>query len=405
MKRRVVIDVSNLTIHDRKFIRTGIQEVLYRTLMSFARIRGEFAGVETVLLSHMPKRFGSRFTESTATPYAPTPVDILEQVERDLGLTSHETWGYDLKAEGYHLTPERIVELTRAADHVHFQALVDIGPLCARLSADGARKPRFSMTIYDLIPMQFPEYCDNRIAAWYQGAYLPNVARYVDNAICISRNTAIDVLGSPVTGRIPRVTVLPLPFEFPAGPRPQEDPLAPLGLSEGGYILFLGSLEPRKNFMGLLHGFEAYHSFPGAKPLKLVLVGATGWKNEEMDARIAASPAAHRVVKTGYVEDAELDVLMRRAAAVSMLSFYEGYGLPVAQAFSKGTAVITTVGSSLPEACNGQGIFVDPVDPISVACGIRLASERKGNGPLPPALDNWTWDNYARGLMGAILAS
>jgi glycosyltransferase involved in cell wall biosynthesis len=97
------------------------------------------------------------------------------------------------------------------------------------------------------------------------------------------------------------------------------------------------------------------------------------------------------------LSDAQLKRLIQGGVALAMLSHYEGYGLPIAQAFSLGTPVITTLGSSLPEACSGEGIFVEPSDPFSVSAGIWAAL--KTHQKPTERLKKWTWENYARNLL------
>jgi glycosyltransferase involved in cell wall biosynthesis len=259
------------------------------------------------------------------------------------------------------------------------------------------------MTIHDIAPVLFPEYCDHGLARWFASTYLPGIARHVQHAVCVSRNTALDLLAYPTTQNIPRVSALPLPFDLGIKNNGGLDPeiLERFGLRRKNYLIFLGSLEPRKNFPALLKGFETFLNLhPG--DFKMVMVGQTGWKNDETEKRIRLSPFSNQIVRTGYLSDQELSWLLENAAALGMISHYEGYGLPVAQAFSKGVPVLTTLGSSLPEACLGRGIFVDPEDPFSVAGGIQEILLGKRPMPNTEAVATRTWENYARNLIPII---
>ena len=107
---------------------------------------------------------------------------------------------------------------------------------------------------------------------------------------------------------------------------------------------------------------------------------------------------AGQIVRTGYLADPELHQLMHEACALMMLPIYEGFGLPVAQARSIGLPVITTLGSSLPEACEWQGIFVDAWDETSVSAGIAQALLKKRTSS--PEVKSWM--DYTRGLLELI---
>jgi glycosyltransferase involved in cell wall biosynthesis len=182
------------------------------------------------------------------------------------------------------------------------------------------------------------------------------------------------------------------------------------GLASEEYLLFLGSLEPRKYFDAVLAGYETYRKFSPSSRVKLVMAGGTGWKNFQLEKKIRSSPWAGEIVRTGYVSDSELCELMDHTLALMMISQYEGYGLPVAQAFSRGRPVITSLGSSLPEACGGEGIFVEPYDPFSVCAGIQRAllqpllqkDSEVRRQRISQQVQGWTWRNYARELLGLI---
>ena len=397
-KKRVVIDVSNLSIHAKKFIKTGIQEVIYKTLISVVPLRQEFPDLEILLLPQLPRRFGNALTGVTTVPYPSPPRFVLELIEKELDLPSQEVWGIDLRARGYVIPEPELLELYKSADRVHIQGLANVGPL-----AEVIQCPSLSMTIYDLIPVIYPEYCPDGIPRWYAKDYLPSVGKHVKHAVCISRNTALDLLANPLTATIPKVSVLPLPFELNSHESPHPGLLSKWDLDGTPYLVYLGSLEPRKNFDALLDGFVTFRRQQGERSrLKLVLIGSTGWKNALIEKRIRRSEFSQDIVATGYLTDADLAQVIRSSAGLAMLSQYEGYGLPVAQAYSLGVPVITTYGSSLPEACGSRGIFVEPSDPYSVAGGIAVAL---GTGPgrgVPDALAGWSWSGYARNLIGAM---
>lgn len=130
----------------------------------------------------------------------------------------------------------------------------------------------------------------------------------------------------------------------------------------GKYMLFVSTLEPRKNVEGLV---KAYRSLPPKlrTEVSLVLVGGRGWRDDNIrtainDARIAGD----RVVLPGYVAAEDLPALYSGAETFVFPSHYEGFGLPVLEAMSCGTPVITANNSSLPEAGGSAALYIDADD-------------------------------------------
>lgn len=167
------------------------------------------------------------------------------------------------------------------------------------------------------------------------------------------------------------------------------------------YLLFVGSLQPRKNIEGLLTalatGVIAKHP-----DLKMVIVGPQGWLAGGIDKICAQYPLLNdMVVFTGRVDDATLRLLYNNCAIVTYIPFYEGFGLPVLEAMSCGAPVITSNVTSLPEVGGDAVRYVDPRDISGIAGSIcemvsdlslRKSMAEKG---LKQAM-NFSWDETAR---------
>ena len=140
------------------------------------------------------------------------------------------------------------------------------------------------------------------------------------------------------------------------------------------YVLWVGTVEPRKNLPRLLQAFAAV---PG--DAELVLVGPKGW-NEELGARLAELPAGvrGRVRVLGFVPFEDLGPLYAGAAAFCFPSLLEGFGFPVVEAMAQGTPVVTSLGTSTEEIAGDAGLLVDPldVDAIAGALGRVLGDEQ-----------------------------
>jgi glycosyltransferase involved in cell wall biosynthesis len=141
---------------------------------------------------------------------------------------------------------------------------------------------------------------------------------------------------------------------------------------EGGYLLYLGTLEPRKNVPALL---ESYAQLRKAhqRTEKLVLAGAKGWLYNEIFERVQALGLTADVLFPGFVSDAEQILWYKGASAFVYPSLYEGFGFPVSEALACGIPVVTSNVSSLPEAGAGLALTVDPGDSDALTAAIYRA--------------------------------
>ncbi|HEY5275207.1 MAG TPA: glycosyltransferase family 1 protein [Coriobacteriia bacterium] len=151
--------------------------------------------------------------------------------------------------------------------------------------------------------------------------------------------------------------------------------LQQLRLLDRPYVLSIATLEPRKNLVRLIHAFELLAE---SKPdLRLVLLGARGWKWRSIEDAIEASPHRDRIVVPGYVSDLKRQALLDGAAVFAYVSLYEGYGLPVVEAMAAHVPVVTSRRSSLPEAAAGAAVLVDPLSVPEIAGGLQAAMDRR----------------------------
>ena len=143
---------------------------------------------------------------------------------------------------------------------------------------------------------------------------------------------------------------------------------------DDGYILYLGTLEPRKN-VGLL--IDAFSIVKETHPnLKLIIGGGLGWHYEPILEKIEQSPYAKDIIRTGYLSESDKLDLYRGASAFAFPSLYEGFGLPVLEAMSCGTPVIASNTSSLPEVVGDAGWLCDPSDPQAWADQLNKIVDR-----------------------------
>ncbi len=135
------------------------------------------------------------------------------------------------------------------------------------------------------------------------------------------------------------------------------------------YLLYVGTIEPRKNIAQLLRAFEQLKREANI-PHQMVLAGGMGWNTQHIQTAIANSPYQKDIVLTGYISGDEKNTLYANAAAFLFPSLYEGFGIPPLEAMYFGCPVVCAYAASLPEVVGEAGEFVNPLDEYSVAQGI-----------------------------------
>lgn len=127
------------------------------------------------------------------------------------------------------------------------------------------------------------------------------------------------------------------------------------------YFLYVGSLHPRKNLKNLLLGFEEFKNVSNSE-LKLIVVGAELWKNSDISVTMDGLKSKHDILFLGRVSDNELNNLLASALALTFIPLFEGFGIPILEAFATNTPVITSNTTSLPEVAGKAALLVNPED-------------------------------------------
>ncbi|MFC1667878.1 glycosyltransferase family 4 protein [Chlamydiota bacterium] len=132
-------------------------------------------------------------------------------------------------------------------------------------------------------------------------------------------------------------------------------------------ILYVGTVEPRKNLATLFEAFSSLKNNPLFKHTKIIIAGMKGWLLDYIYRPLMNSGIEDRVIFTGYVPDEEIPVLMSLAKVFVFPSFYEGFGLPPLEAMACGVPVISSNSASLPEILGDNALFFDPHSPQQLA--------------------------------------
>ena len=259
------------------------------------------------------------------------------------------------------------------------------------------------ITVHDLIFLRYPEAFPPAKRAYLK--YMTRwSARYAAHIIAVSEQTRQDVI--ELLGVKPdRVTTIHngVGSQFvPISDERQREFSLDKGLSRRT-VLYVGTLEPRKNLTMLLQAFSELASDPDFDDTTLVLGGSKGWYYDEVfaTAEHLGLMGSGRVRFLGRVPDEELPLWYNIANVFVFPSKYEGFGLPPLEAMACGTPVIASHSSSLPEVVGDAGIMLPPGDPAAWAAGMRLvlgdaAAARELGAKALEKSKQFSWDRTAR---------
>jgi glycosyltransferase involved in cell wall biosynthesis len=251
------------------------------------------------------------------------------------------------------------------------------------------------VTVHDLDFLQHPERTSPQASRNF-GSLVQQHTLRADHVIVISAYTAGEVhqrLDVPLS----RMTVC-----RPGGPDWTARTAPP---ADGGYILFFGTLEPRKNVGGLLEAYaRLLQRVPNAP--RLLLAGRATPLSRPWLEQIAKPPFAGKASHIGYVADSDREALYKGAALLVLPSFNEGFGLPVLEAMTVGVPVIAANRGALPEVLGDAGLLIDPDEPETLAAAMeRMLTERalvrllSSRGVRRARL--FDWESSARALRSA----
>jgi glycosyltransferase involved in cell wall biosynthesis len=277
-------------------------------------------------------------------------------------------------------TPSRAREVKALARHLHRAALFGgAGALRARLLGEDrpiyllvshhhldrarpiarlkqATGARFVCLIHDLIPLELPQYTRAEQTARHRRR-LETVAGLADAVIANSAATRTALLHHLERGeRNTPITVAPLGLDLAIG----SEPASPV---EPPYFVCIGTLEARKNHAMLLDVWRRLAAERGERAPRLMLIGRRGWGSDRLADRLAdLNPI---VIEQPGLPDMAMIPLLRRARALLLPSFAEGFGLPVIEALAHGVPVLCSDLPALRESGGGIPDYLNPADPVA----------------------------------------
>lgn len=261
------------------------------------------------------------------------------------------------------------------------------------------RGQRLVVTVHDVAFRVYP----SLFPAPWRLLFRTGTRRAVKNAdavITVSEHTAGDLIR--FYGADPeKLHVVPLAASLPTTAEDPAPALDRLNVRRP-YVLFVGTLEPRKNLVRLVRAYRRAVAAQGL-PHRLVLAGPLGWHHHRLLAEVRAGGPGE-VILTGRTAPADLDALYRGADAFCYPSLYEGFGLPVLEAMVRGTPVVCSNASSLPEVAGDAALMVDPRSSagLTSALGRVLGDPQERKRMSEAGLDRaarFSWEQTAQGTL------
>jgi glycosyltransferase involved in cell wall biosynthesis len=275
----------------------------------------------------------------------------------------------------------------RSADIVHATNPAAIPP--------AAPGQRLVVTVHDLAYEHFPDAFPWRWRTLYRLGLRAAVKR-ADAIVTPSRNTAEDILSRTKIDPA-RLHVVPLAASLEAGRLEPGDVLPRLKI-RAPYVLFVGTLEPRKNLVRLVRAYRRVAAT--GVPHALVLAGPLGWRTKALMREIALHGLGD-IVLTGPLSGEDLDAVYRAADVFVYPSLYEGFGLPVVEAMARGVPAVASNTSSVPEVAGDAALGVNPRSVREIATAIEslltdtnLAEKLAARGRA--RAERFSWNETAR---------
>ncbi len=262
------------------------------------------------------------------------------------------------------------------------------------------------VTVYDLAFMKFPEQVTKGYTEYFTKASKKAVLKS-DIIISISQSTKNDLIELLQVPK-EKIKVVYLGVEdyfFINKTSEEQEKIAKKYNLPQEYILYVGTLEPRKNLVGLIKAFSLLDKNIQDK-YRLVIAGKKGWLYDQIFQKVKDFNLEDKVIFTGFILDSDLPSIYQGAKIFVLPSFYEGFGLPILEAMASGTPVISSNISSTPEIVGNGGILINPYSPKEITQAIKkiisdqeLYERLKNKGKIQAK--KFSWGKCAQETLGA----
>lgn len=234
-----------------------------------------------------------------------------------------------------------------------------------------SRKVKTILTVHDLSFEYYPEAFSWKRRFWHFFINSRKLAEKVDRIIAVSESTKSDLM-SLYQIKKAKIRTVPSAVTLDFQVLDRNNLRLPLVAKKYQlpykFILYLGTIEPRKNIIGLIRAYNLLRAQndPELNKYKLVIAGAVGWKSEKIFLEIEKSAYGNDIIVTGKVNSADLPIIYNLASLFVYPSFFEGFGFPPLEAMACGLPVIVSNASSLSEIVGSAGIMIDPDKPDEI---------------------------------------
>jgi alpha-1,3-rhamnosyl/mannosyltransferase len=267
------------------------------------------------------------------------------------------------------------------------------------LPYDGPKVP----VIHDLSDIECPEFHIAAKARWFAENIPISVAGAcrVHSVSKYSQKRIEEVLKLPVS----MIDLVPPGVDDIFKPQSEQrirEICGKYNLTPKRFILSVATLEPRKNLLGL---FNAWKSLPDdlRRQYPLVLVGKKGWLNRELEDQLQSFIQTRQVVLTGYVPTEELPVFYSACCLFAYVSFYEGFGMPIAEALACKAQVLASNTTSMPEVGGNKAIYIDPENIVQMNAVLKkmLTANDRGHESFHSS-PVFSWDDSVEKLLDSL---